>query len=77
MMACREFGPGERVRCPAATERGQCGCPLTDVGVGCRSRACVGAPAPTDSRHPFTVQKCDWCRALVRIEVWLADERAA
>ena len=72
MSACQEFGPGELIRCPAPSERGTCGCPLEQVGVGCRATACVDASGLP--RHPYVDKICKWCKRMVRIEVrW--DER--
>ena len=75
MTACREFGPGELMRCPGPGIRRQiCDTPLHEVGDGCRARVCVGAK---DDPRPHTLKKCKTCGAMVRIEVWRVDQEGA
>jgi len=75
MSACREYGPGELMRCPGkGRDRPTCDTPLHQVGAGCRARVCVGA---VDDPRPHTLKKCKTCGAMVRIEVWKANGESA
>lgn len=79
---CREFGPGEMIRCPAPPRPGQsagasdCGVGLGWVGQDRRAVVCLGKEGQ-DS--PDKIQLCphNRCRALVAIRFFPAHAHSA
>jgi len=66
MSACREYGPGELMRCPGPGRgRAVCGKAIGWVLPSSRARVCVGM---TDRHGPGEARTCPGCGALLSVE---------
>ncbi|HNB58669.1 MAG TPA: hypothetical protein PK308_00050 [Phycisphaerales bacterium] len=71
---CRQYGPGERMTCPAPgrTPGSTCGAYLGTVGPHGHARVCLASDAPPAKVRSNEDRTCPdrRCKARLRVELW-------